>query len=296
MSEHTVLAWDGTEPGSAALDWAIEREFGRNGTVDLVHIVDDTTVASDYLATEALLARAHDRIDAEALRIHHRAPHLTLNTHILRGDPYDELLKFTRPDAVLVVGTGRRRGLRSRYGWSLGARLAAGAHGPVVVVPVDASDRERSGVYVGIDGTHTGDLALGFAAREAERRGETLHVVHAWMEPLRWQQGAVLDEDLVDSLEAAHRSVLGQALMIVEKSHPSVAFSAHLVREDPALALLDLAESATLLVVGSRQRHGLSRAWMGSVSHTVILEIVGPTAVIAPEEEASEEQAPEAHE
>lgn len=284
MSERTVVAWDGTEPSIAALDWAVEREFDRNGTVDLVHVVDDTKVSSDYLATERMLADAHVHVDEEALRIHHRAPNMTLNTHILRGDPFDELLKFTRPDAVLVVGTGQRRGLHTKYGWSLGARLASAARGPVVVVPVAGGGGERSGVFVGIDGTNTGNLALAFAAREASRHGEPLHIVHAWMEPLAWTQGGVPNADLIDSLEAAHRDVLDHALEVIAKTHPSLNVTGHLMREDPALALLGLAESATLLVVGTRQRRGLSRVWMGSVSHTLILDIVCPTAVIAPEE------------
>ena len=283
--ERTVVAWDGTEPAIAALRWAVDREFDRNGTIDLVHVVDDTKVSSDYLATERMLARAHERTDAEVLRLHHRAPELALNTHILRGDPYDELLTFTGPDAVLVVGTGLREGLRTRYGWSLGARLAAAAHGPVVIVPVDTMSTQRSGVCVGIDGTHTGVLALEFAAREASRRGETLHIVHAWMEPLVWQQGGVPDDRLVESLEAAHRDVLDQALEIITASHPSVTVKAHLVRDDPALALLRLSESAALLVVGTRQRRGLSRMWLGSVSHTVIIDIVSPTAIVSPEEQ-----------
>src|SRR6185437_15322811 len=144
MSERTIVAWDGTEPAAAALHWAIEREFDRNGTIDLVRVVDDTTVSSDYLATERMLARAHEEVDAEAMRIHHRAPHLILNTHIVRGDPLDELLKLTAPDAVVVVGTGIREGLRTKYGRSLGARLAAAAQGPVVIVPVDTVSSERS--------------------------------------------------------------------------------------------------------------------------------------------------------
>ncbi len=255
-----------------------------DGTVDLVHIVDDSTVGSDYLATEAMLAQAHDRVDAEAMRVLREEPNVTLNTHIRRGDPYDELVELTRPGTVVVVGTSPRHGVHLRYGWSLGARLAAGAHGPVVVVPEDTKRRERSGVFVGVDGTHTGNLALDFAAREASQQGETLHIVHAWTEPLAWHEGAVPDEDLVESLEVAHQSVLDQTVAILQASHPSVNFATHLLRQDPALALLQIAESAAELVVGTRQRHGLARAWMGSVSHAVILDIACPTAVIAPEE------------
>ncbi len=285
MSERTVVAWDGTQPADAALAWAIGRERDRHGTIDLVHIVDDSTVASDYLASEAMLARSHDRVDAEATRILDREPNITLNTHIRRGDPFDELLEFAQPGTVLVVGTSRRHGLHMRYGWSLGARLATEAHGPVVIVPESTQDRELSGIFVGIDGTHTGNLALDFAAREASREGETLSIVHAWTEPLAWQQGAVPDDDLVESLEVAHRAVLDQTVGILKASHPSVNFTVHLLREDPALALMRIAASAKLLVVGTRQRHGLARAWMGSVSHAVIIDIVCPTAVIAPEEE-----------
>jgi nucleotide-binding universal stress UspA family protein len=285
MSERTVVAWDGAEPAVAALHWAIDREFDRNGAIDLVHVVDDTTVSSDYLATERMLARAHEKVDAEAMRIHHRAPKMVLTTHILRGDPYEVLRTFTAPDALVVVGTGLREGFRTKYGWSLGARLAAAAQGPIVIVPADTVSEGRSGVVVGIDGTHVGDLALRFAAREASRRGETLHVVHAWMEPLAWQQGVVPNDDLIDSLERAHQDVLDKALEIIATEHPSVTVAAHLLREDPAIALLRLAGPAALLVVGTRQRRGLSRMWLGSVSHTVILDIVSPTAIISPEEE-----------
>ncbi|HEY2557788.1 MAG TPA: universal stress protein, partial [Diaminobutyricibacter sp.] len=116
MNERTVLAWDGTEPATAALEWAITRERDRHGTIDLVHIVDDTKVSSDYLAGEAILAAAHERVDAEAARILDRSPNLTINTHIRQGDPFDELVAFTSPEALLVVGTGQRHGLHMRYG------------------------------------------------------------------------------------------------------------------------------------------------------------------------------------
>ena len=284
MSERTVVAWDGSGPSKVALEWAIGRERSRHGTVDLVHIVDDSKVSSDYLATEAILAQAHNRVDTQALLVLREEPNVRLNTHIRRGDPYDELVELTRHDTLLIVGTSQRHGVHLRYGWSLGARLAAGAHGPVVIVPEGTAARERSGVFVGVDGTHTGNLALDFAAREASRQGETLHIVHAWTEPLAWHEGAVPDDDLVESLEIAHQSVLDETVTLLRASHPSLNFTPHLLRQDPALALLQLAESAALLVVGTRQRHGLTRAWMGSVSHAVILDIVCPTAVIAPEE------------
>jgi nucleotide-binding universal stress UspA family protein len=100
------------------------------------------------------------------------------------------------------------------------------------------------------------------------------------MEPLAWQQGVVLDDDLVGSLESAHEDVLDQSLEIMAATHPSVPVQAHLLREDPAIALLRLADSAALLVVGTRQRRGLKRMWLGSVSHAVVLDIVSPTAII----------------
>lgn len=105
------------------------------------------------------------------------------------GDPLDELVEFTRSDTVVVVGTSRRHGVGLHFRRPLGARLAARAHGPVIVVPVGTNSVERAGVYVGIAGSEGGNLALDFAAREASLRGETLHIVHAWTEQSARRKG-----------------------------------------------------------------------------------------------------------
>jgi nucleotide-binding universal stress UspA family protein len=42
-------------------------------------------------------------------------------------------------------------------------------------------------------------------------------------------------------------------------------------------------EHAFMLVVGSRRLTGWKRAWLGSVSHGLLLDLAAPTAVVGPE-------------
>ncbi|WP_328908378.1 universal stress protein [Streptomyces sp. NBC_00234] len=56
-----------------------------------------------------------------------------------------------------------------------------------------------------------------------------------------------------------------------------------LVRGNPAQALVDAAEGADMLVVGSRGRGGFRRALLGSVSQQAALHAPCPTVIIRPD-------------
>lgn len=56
------------------------------------------------------------------------------------------------------------------------------------------------------------------AAAEAARRGETLHLVHAWTEPALYDRAFLLDEEFLRSLETEHRRILDAAGLIASTS------------------------------------------------------------------------------
>jgi nucleotide-binding universal stress UspA family protein len=146
------------------------------------------------------------------------------------------------------------------------------------VVPRD--DRPAGhGIVVGVDGSSASDAAVAFAAREADRWGETLSVIYSWYAPQPWAEtslavlwpGSPRDED---------RLIVAESIAGLAEDYPDLTIESDVVLDDPANALLRASAHARLLVVGSRGRHGITKAILGSVSESVVWGLRSPVAVI----------------
>ncbi len=127
-------------------------------------------------------------------------------------------------------------------------------------------------IVVGTDGSDTAKQAVEEAVRLAKALSGELHVVSAF-EPLRgarvhgapegaakvWQP---LPDDQVEG-------ILSQAAAGVRLA--GVPVTTHAVREDPADALIGVADKvgATMIVVGSKGMHGARRLALGNVPNKV---------------------------
>jgi nucleotide-binding universal stress UspA family protein len=281
MDEKTVVGWDGSAPADAALDWALERERPRNGTIALVRVVDDTQISADYYVTEEAVDAASDELKKEAARLKVVAPGCFVTTTIVRGDPVDELLRFSNEQWVLAVGTEKHRSPHFRYGWSLGARLAAAAAGPVAVIPPKPAEGAAStGVVVGVDASFESQEAIEVAAEEALRRHDELLLVHAWQEPAILAEEYVYDPRLVRGVEEQGERILALASDKIAARFPGLQLRRQLFHAPAELALLESAREAALLVVGTRHLRGMKRLLLGSVSHSVLINIACPTIVV----------------
>jgi nucleotide-binding universal stress UspA family protein len=127
-------------------------------------------------------------------------------------------------------------------------------------------------IVVGTDGSDTARLALDEAARLAGALGADLHVVSAY-EPLRGARVAGAPEGAAKVWaprpDEGVEKVLGEAAAAV--SAQGVKVSTHALQEDPADALLGVAEEvgAHMIVVGSKGMHGASRLALGNVPNKV---------------------------
>ena len=134
--------------------------------------------------------------------------------------------------------------------------------------------RPDGGVVVGDDGSACGAAALRAAALEARRRGLPLHVVRSWtiataVRPADVPQGLVpslleFEAATLATEEQRVKEVLGDAAEAADL--PDV----HVVHAPPAKALLTAAETADLLVVGTRGMGGFERLLLGSVAEQCI--------------------------
>jgi nucleotide-binding universal stress UspA family protein len=134
-------------------------------------------------------------------------------------------------------------------------------------------------IVVGVDGSPGGQLALGWALREAARRGGTVHAVIAW----QWD-GPALDPVMdINSELAKDRAaqILSQELdaaMADFATPPPVTTT--VVQGSPGLVLTHAAADADLLALGSHGHGHLHRAVLGSVSETCIRHATCPVVVV----------------
>lgn len=168
------------------------------------------------------------------------APFASATGKLVRGNPVSELLQeIEREENTLVAvgssGTGRLLGIVEG---AVATQIVHKAPCSVLVTrPVDSSVPRR--VVVGVDGSVESAAAYAAAHYVAARFAADLHAVVAW-------GGKGVNERLVAT--------------ITRGEHDDR-------REGPADALMAAAESADLVVVGSRGLHGLYA--LGSVSERV---------------------------
>lgn len=147
-------------------------------------------------------------------------------------------------------------------------------------------------VVVGIDGSDGSRAALRFALEEARLRRAKLRVVHAWLLPvadaapdpflLEFPAYAGPDlEEVAGSLEEASRKLIDTELaQVLGHQDPGVEIERLPLEGAPAAALVDAAEGADLLVVGSRGHGALHGLVLGSVSRQCITHAPCPVAIV----------------
>ena len=122
----------------------------------------------------------------------------------------------------------------------------------------------RGRIVVGVDGSDHSVLALRWAVAQAELTGADVEVIASWQWPA--SAGGFLPYENFDmsgitrkAVEAAVASVVG------DEDESAVSVRTTVVEGYPAKALLDAAQGAELLVVGSRGHHAVSGLLLGSV-------------------------------
>jgi len=131
-----------------------------------------------------------------------------------------------------------------------------------------------------VDGSEHGQCALSWAAREAERRRTTLHLITAYSVPIYAASGldggyAAVDDSII---RQGAEGVLKEALEKIKDFDIDV--DASVENGDASGVLLELGREADLLVVGSRGRGGFVGRLLGSVSSALPAHASCPTVVV----------------
>jgi nucleotide-binding universal stress UspA family protein len=131
-------------------------------------------------------------------------------------------------------------------------------------------------IVVGVDDSPGAQAALAWALAEARQWGATLEVVMAW---------SVLVQPVAEFQPDFDEDAAAEALDAILSSHDTVGVEVvrTLVNELPARALLHVAESADLVVVGARGLGGFTGLLLGSVSQQVASHAPCPVVVVRPQ-------------
>lgn len=289
-----VVGVDGSDGARRALAWGLREARLRRVGVRVVTVWTGdpppghggglTTVAEFEQALEARM-----RSDtAEAAQATASAA-VSVVAEVRYGHPARSLIDIAGDDGVLVVGSRGMGGLRGLVLGSVSQQCAQYAACPVVVVRGDVpGDRtaELRRVVVGVDGSEHSVAAARVARAEAALRDAELHVVHTFADTVSGYGGmpwVVPDTTLAEQAEATLRESLRAA-------GPNALGDR--VRAEVRLGidwdvLLDVAEGADLLVVGSRGRSGWAGLLLGSVGLHAVTAAPCPVMVVRPRGPAS---------
>ncbi len=279
MAEKYIIGVDGSEQSRVALDWGLARAAQSGAHVELLYVADDSFLSESV----AFLSEAQEASEQMlALEIEYaKAAGFTgvITGTALVGHPIAEVEQASKHADLVILGAHSGSKMAGSFFGTRAVKIAAVAHCPVAVVPFVVPGTPRPGVVVGIDGSESARKAIAFAAEEASFRGVPLIAVYAWMPPLTPGLEYLWSEELVDSQRAAAEEAIAIGTAGLAERYPDLVLERKIVQAPPVSALLQAAEDADMIVVGSRGRGGLSRLLLGSVSHGVLQSLPRTTVV-----------------
>ncbi|OBI85477.1 universal stress protein [Mycobacterium sp. 1245805.9] len=280
-----VVAVDGSPAANTAACWAAREATMRNVPLTVVHAVATPTATWPPVPyPESLAIRLEDdgkKAIMHAIKIAEDAMpedgKVAIGRELVYSTPATTLIEMSKDAEMVVVGTSGRGLLARGVLGSVSSTVVRHASCPVAVVRDDELPDEDAPVLVGIDGSRTSEHATELAFDEASRRGVDLVALHAWSDVTT--EVPFLDWATVE--EEGQRS-LGEALAGWGDRYPDVTVRRVIVRDRPAHHLIDAAEAAQLVVVGSHGRGGLTGMLLGSVSNTLLHSVRIPVLVAKP--------------
>jgi nucleotide-binding universal stress UspA family protein len=273
-----------------AVNWAARAAALRHVPLTVVHVVPSLSVAASALAwpagrvpQEVLEIQGNDgrRVIADAIKVVEDSAtggnRPEIDSEMLFGRYVPVLVDLSKDAELMVVGCRGRTGQHRLLG-SVSTGLIHHAHCPVAVIHDEVSSSLQSPrlpVVVGIDGSRASELAMEIAFDEASWRGVDLVALHVWSDT---DMSTVFGIDSSAVQSAADKS-LADSLVGWQERYPEVTVQRVVEFERPVRHLLEQAEKAQLVVVGSHGRGGFAGMMLGSVSTAVAQEAPAPVIV-----------------
>ncbi|CCH32888.1 universal stress protein [Actinosynnema sp. NPDC047251] len=286
MSAPIVVGVDGSTSALSAVTWAAAQAARHRLPLKLVHayVMPTRGYPEIVLTGREVLQAIEDQGRtwlAEAADVaRDAAPDVEVMTALETSGASGALIRESARARTVVLGSQGLGGFTGLLVGSVAVAVAAHAKCPVVVVRGEV--RDHGAVVVGVDGSPASEEAVGFAFEEASTRNAPLTAVLAWNDFLiDTPYGSRLTVDWTQ-VEDAERRVLAERLAGWQEKYPDVRVDRVVLRDRPVRALLNLAQTAQLLVVGSRGHGGFTGMLLGSTSQALVYHAPCPVAVVRP--------------
>ncbi|GAA4513490.1 MULTISPECIES: universal stress protein [Nonomuraea] len=281
-----VLVGYDDSPGShQALSWALDAARIRGLPVLVCHALH-WPYAFRPVTHEIMAQIEHVAltvVEEGVRRARELAPDVNVLQLLGKGTPAAVILEAGRDAELTVLGSRGQGGFDSLQVGSAAVQVPAHSARPVVIVrPVPPPSSPEVRIVVGLDGSPPSLAAFDFALDEAALRGGTVQALCCWTEcgSSAWQDPLpfVDSHALRRGAEARFREVASE----LARRHPEVPVMTAFVAERPQRALIETAQDATLLVLGSRGNESPACLLLGPVTQTALREARCPVAVVPP--------------
>ncbi|MER7276203.1 universal stress protein [Dactylosporangium sp. NPDC000244] len=275
MSTHAdpqgiVVGYDGSPEARRAVEWAAA-EAGRTGSrLQIVTTYEIAWPGAYYAAiaeqVDAARQAAESILADITAEMRERSTTVDVFGVCAPSSAAAALLGLGDAGArMLVVGNRGAGGLANLLLGSVSQQVATHAKVPVAVVR-GRSDPSFGPVVVGVDGSVSGDHALGFAFEAAQARGRALVAVRAYAPGI--------------GDDSHERAGLEESLATWSAKFPDVPVAKLVAAGRPAEVLVDASRTATLVVVGSRGHGGFSGLLLGSVGQQLMHHADCPVLIV----------------
>lgn len=276
MGKVILVGVDDTPESQIALRWAVEAAQERGSAVRVIRAYVHELNTWPALGVEGYIPAPppvdlyQDDLDTAVRFVQDRLGHDRGSGWLANFPAADALLTEAEDADMVVVGTRSGSKLSAAVLGSVAISVASKAPCPVVVV---RGERRTGPVVVGTDGSGDSDEAVAFAFEQASASGQPLTVVYCWHP--QEQHGAS-----AESTSGLLKNWLAENLEPYQAKHPAVRLTASVLEGRASATLVDLSKDASLVVVGSRGRGGVTGLVLGSVSQSLLHHADSPVAVV----------------
>ncbi|MEU0551847.1 universal stress protein [Micromonospora sp. NPDC005979] len=283
MNRQVVVGVDGSPSSLVAAEHAARAAQRRSRPLLVVHGYLHAPLTPYDLTLPGPSEEARRMVEGVAADLTERFPGLAVEVRQVAGGPGATMVEESRRAELVVVGSRGLGGFTGLLLGSVGAQVAAHARCPVLVVRPEGRSIDVDGpVLVGVDGSESSQLAVGYGAVEATLRDVPLVLTHVG--PSGGDRPVPDEMEEAQAVEQAEAvRLLADASAVVRAEHPDLVVREHPVRaSSPAQGLVEASGAASLLVVGTRGRAGFAGLLLGSVSQAAVHHAHCPVLVAHP--------------
>ena len=133
-------------------------------------------------------------------------------------------------------------------------------------------------IVAGVDGSPTGDLALGWAVEEATRKALPLHIIHAFS--YGYPMTDIGIGHAINGLRELADGVRRDAVTRAHRANPDLVITWSQPASRAAPSLVEASEQADTVVIGARGLSAAGGIFMGSVSVQVAAHARCPVVIV----------------